>query len=56
MIGPLRDGQQAWKRLSTAASEHDTAAYKKAQADIAAAEKDLQGAVRGLAAAGYSAG
>jgi hypothetical protein len=56
VIGPLRDGQQAWKRLSTAASDHDNAAYKKAQADIAAAEKDLQGAVRGLAAAGYSVG
>jgi hypothetical protein len=56
VIGPLRDGQQAWKRLSTAASKHDDSAYKKAQADIAAAEKDLQGAVRGLAAAGYSVG
>jgi hypothetical protein len=54
ILGPLRDGQQAWKRLSTAASKHDGSAYKKAQADIAAAEKDLGGAVRGLAAAGYS--
>jgi hypothetical protein len=56
MIGPLRAGQQAWRRLSTAASKHDTAAYKKAQADIAAAQQDLQGAVRGLAAAGYQVG
>jgi len=56
MLGPLRDGQQAWKRLSAAAAKHDDAAYKKAQADIAAAEKDLQGATRGLAAAGYSVG
>lgn len=52
----LRAGQQSWRRLSTAASKHDNAAYKKAQADIAAAQQQLQGAVRGLAAAGYQVG
>jgi hypothetical protein len=56
MLGPLRAGQKAWKRLSSAASKHDSAAYKKAQADIAAAQQQLQGAVRGLAAAGYQVG
>ena len=56
MVGPLNAGQQAWKRLSNAASKHDNAAYKKAQGDIAAAQQQLQGAVRGLAAAGYQVG
>jgi hypothetical protein len=56
MVGSLRDGQKGFKRLSTAASKHDNSGYKKAQADIATAQQELQGAVRALAAAGYQVG
>jgi hypothetical protein len=56
VLGPLQAGQQGWKKLASAASKHDDRAYKAAEQDIATAEKDLQGAVRGLAAAGYSVG
>jgi serine/threonine protein kinase len=56
MVSSLRDGQKGFKRLSTAASKHDNSGYKKAQADIATAQQELQGAVRALAAAGYQVG
>ena len=36
--------------------ENAPQAYEAAEKDIATAEEDLQGAVRGLAAAGYSVG
>jgi hypothetical protein len=56
VLGSLQAGQQGWAKLSTAASKHDNRAYRAAEQDIATAEQQLQGAVRALAAAGYSLG
>ncbi len=56
LVERLRALQQGWKQLSTAASKHDRGGYGTAQTAIGRAEKDLQVAVRDLAAAGYSVG
>ena len=56
LVARLRAGRQAWTRLSTAAAQHDARGYTAAKAAIATAEQNLQGAVRGLGAAGYSVG
>jgi len=55
-VDDLRASQRAWKQLSTAASKHDQSGYDKAKDAIAAAQTNLQNAVKSMQTAGYSLG